>query len=96
MGERERDMEQALVELQARIAAMHLIMTLLGQIALKIDRDAVEQRLRATRMMLQAGENGRIPGVDAMTLRSLEIQIDLLQHILGSDDDDSPSAANAD
>jgi hypothetical protein len=93
----ERNVEEALIELQARIAAMHLIMTLLGQIALKIDRDAVEQRLRATRMMLQAGENGRIPGVDAMTLRSLEIQIDLLQHILvGPEDDGSPSAANSD
>jgi hypothetical protein len=87
----ERNIEEALVELQARIAAMHLIMTLLGQIALKVDPEAVEQRLRATRMMLQAGENGRIPGVDAMTLRSLEIQIDLLQHILG---DEEPSADN--
>ncbi|HYF23263.1 MAG TPA: hypothetical protein VD929_07685, partial [Caulobacteraceae bacterium] len=80
-----------ILDLQARIAAQHLILTLLGQVALRIDPELVEQRLRATRMMLQAAEAGRIEGIDQMTVRSLQIQIDLLRHVVGENEDGTRS-----
>jgi len=84
-------LEETILDLQARIAAQHLILTLLGQVALRIDPELVEQRLRATRMMLQAAEAGRIEVIDQMTVRSLQIQIDLLRHVVGENEDGTRS-----
>lgn len=91
MNDDRSTLEETILDLQARIAAQHLILTLLGQVALRIDPELVEQRLRATRMMLQAAEAGRIEGIDQMTVRSLQIQIDLLRHVVGENEDGTRS-----